>query len=262
LSLIKKDMKSKFNYDGIFKKKYYKTASEGNKYFNREKVFSKITKFLNKKDNICEFGCGDGSKLMHLKEYVKEVHGFDISKEAIKRAKKNVPSGKFFVSDNGKIFKEGQFDVTITIATLEHVENPRKFLEEMIRVTKKGGYIIGYNPNFGSPLCPSPPVINGRNFLKKIIIVLARLYKYKKYYKNDIYKNVNPILDKKWQPDFDTTAEVSLESITRHYKKKIVYASSFWEPKPFLYFPFYMLSLLDIRPIKYWGFMCFFVIKK
>jgi ubiquinone/menaquinone biosynthesis C-methylase UbiE len=255
-------MKSKFDYDGEFKKLYYRTTSEGNKNFNQEPAFKQIVKYLNKNDILCEFGCGDGSKLAHLKKYVKNTYGFDISQEAIKRARRNVPSVKFFVSDSGKIFKDGQFDVTISIATLEHVENPKNFLDEMIRVTKKGGYIIGFNPNFGSPLCPSPPIIYGKNFFQRVFIVIGRLYSYRKYYKNEIYRNVNPILDKKWQPDFDTISEVSLESINRHYKKKIVYASSFWEPKPFIYIPFYVLSLLGINTIKYWGFMCFFVIKK
>jgi ubiquinone/menaquinone biosynthesis C-methylase UbiE len=255
-------MKSKFNYDGKFKKLYYKTTSEINESFDKDIAFKKIVNFLDKKDVLCEFGCGDGSKLMHLKKYVRKIYGFDISREAIKRAKKNVPDGFFSVSDSGKIFKEGKFDVTIAIATLEHVEDPQKFLNEMLKATKKGGYVIVYNPNFGSPLCPSPPIIHNKSFFQRIFIVIIRLYKYKRNYKNNIYKSINPILDQDWQPDFDTISEISLESVARKYKSKIVYANSFWKSKPFIYFIFYLLSILGIKPIKYWGFMCFFVIKK
>lgn len=255
-------MKSKFDYDGKFKKTYYRTASEGNKDFNKEIFFTKIIKYLNKEDVLCEFGCGDGSKLAHLKKYVNQMYGFDISQEAIKRAKRNIPKGNFFVSNSGKIFREGQFDVTITLATLEHVDNPQIFLKEMIRVTKKGGYIIGLCPNFGSPLFPSPPKIVDLHFLRRVILVIKRIINYKKFYKNTIFKSVNPLIDRKWQPDFDTVSEVSLDRIVKIYKDKIVYANSFWSTKPYLYIPFSILAALRIKPFVYWGYICFFVIKK
>lgn len=255
-------MKSKFDYDGKYKKTYYKKASETNKNFYKEPFFAEIVKYLNKNDTLCEFGCGDGSKLVHLAKYVKSVYGFDISKEAIERARKNISDGKLFISDTGKIFRDGQFDVTISMATLEHVENPKVFLDEMIRVTKKGGYVIGLCPNFGSPFFPSPPEIVDLHFLQRVILVTRRLIKYNKNYRNKIFKSVNPLVDREWKPDFDTVSEVSLERIVKMYKDKVVYANSFWSIKPYLYSIIAFLAFLKIRPFVYWGVFCFFVIKK
>lgn len=251
-----------FDYDGQFKNIYYETAAETNKLFDKDIVFKEILKFINKDDKICEFGCGDGSKLKHLEPFVKEIWGFDISEEAIKRAKKNVPEGKFFVDNSGKFLKSNQFDVTISMATLEHVENPQKFLNQMIRVVKKGGLIINLCPNFGSPLCPSPPIIVDLNFFQRILLVIKRIKNYHKYYKNRIYKNVQPLLDREWKPDYDTVSEVSLESVVRKYKRKIIYANSFWTPRPYIYFPFFLLSILRVKPVKFWGFLCLFILKK
>ncbi len=255
-------MKLKFDYNGKYKKIYYKTTSEGNRGFKSGKFFKYITQYLNKTDKLCEFGCGDGSKLIHLKEYVKEVSGFDISEEAIRKSKKLIPDGKFYVADSGKIFKDRQFDVTVCLYTLEHVSNPKEFIDEMIRVTKKKGYVIGLCPNFGSPLFPSPPEIIDRNFIQRVILVLSRLKNYRRLYCKKIYKNVNPITDRDWKPDYDTLAEVSLEKVVQKYKGKIIYANSFWSVRPYLYFPIAVLSFLQLKPFKYWGFNCFFVIQK
>lgn len=249
---------SKFNYDGKYRNKYYSAVSEGNRDFNKHAAF----KYIDKQNKICEFGCGDASKLYHFRKLAKELYGFDISKEAIDRANKLIPNGKFYVSDNAKIFKNDQFDVTLCFYTLEHVQNPTGFIDEMLRTTKKGGFAISLCPNFGSPLCPSPPVIYGKNFLQRIVVVLKRIYLYQKFYSKNIYRNVDPIINKEWQPDFDTTAEVSLESVAKHYKGKIIYANSFWSAKPYIYLPFYILSLFNLRPFVYWGFNCFFVIRK
>lgn len=250
-----------FDYDGEYKNEYYDRAYKDNKTFRKDYRYKEILNFLKKTDKICEFGCGDASRVRNFKKNVSEIWGFDVSKEAIKRARKNLPSGNFLISDSGKELKNEQFDVTLCMFTLEHVFNPKKFLSEMVRVTKKGGLIINLCPNFGSPLCPSPPEIVDCNFFERIMLVLKRIKNYRKYYKNKIYKNVPP-LDRKWQPDFDTTSEVSLEAIVRRYKSKIIHADSFWSFKPYIYIPFAILAFLKIYPFQYWGFNCFFVIRK
>jgi ubiquinone/menaquinone biosynthesis C-methylase UbiE len=255
-------MKILFDYNGKVKNKYYKETSEGNKNFNKGSFFKEITQYLNKNDVLCEFGCGDGSKLKHFKKHVREVWGFDISKEAIRRAKKNIPEGNFFVSNSGKIFKDKQFDVTICLYTLEHVEDPKKFIDEMINVTKKGGYIICLCPNFGSPLFPSPPELIDKNFIERVLLVLRRLKNYRSRYRNKLYKNVKPILDKEWKPDYDTSSEVSLERVVKLYKNNLILAKSFWHYRPFLYLPFWILAFFRIKPIIYFGFNCFFILKK
>jgi 2-polyprenyl-3-methyl-5-hydroxy-6-metoxy-1,4-benzoquinol methylase len=42
---------------------------------------------------------------------------------------------------------DGLFDATVSIETIEHLENPRAFFREMARVTRSGGWIIVTTPN-------------------------------------------------------------------------------------------------------------------
>lgn len=254
--------KKQFNYDGKYSKKYYNVAFEGNRNFNKDASFLETKKHINKNSVICEFGCGDGSKLIHYKNLVKEIYGFDLSGKAIRKAKKMIPNGKFYVSDNAKIFKDNMFDVTLSFYFLEHVENPRKFINEMLRVTKKGGYVMGLCPNYGSPLVPAPKVILDKGILGRIIVVLKRISEYREKYKNNFFTNIKPILDREWDVDFDTVSEVYLEKLVEEYADKVIFASSFWEAKPLIYLPFAFLGFIGIKPVTYWGFRCFFVLKK
>lgn len=252
--------KYEFNYDGKFNKIYYETTSKENAGFNKDFKFKKITEFLKKEDKLCEFGCGDASKLILFNEYVSELWGFDISNKAISKGKKKYKKLKLFVSDSGEIFRDNKFDVTISLYTLEHVVDPETFIDEMLRVTKKGGLVIGVCPNFGSPFFPSPPSIYNKGFFKRVFLVVKRVGEHKQKYKTRIFSPVKPIIDKDWQPDYDTISEVSLDKIVKKYRKKIIYANSFWSIKPYFYFVFFLVSFL--KPVKYWGANCFFVIRK
>lgn len=45
------------------------------------------------------------------------------------------------------IFKDDFFDLTVSINSLEHIHDPQKAIEEMVRVTKPGGYLyITFDP--------------------------------------------------------------------------------------------------------------------
>ncbi len=64
---------NKFNYDGKYSNKYYNVASEGNQNFNKDISFLITKKYMNKNSVMCEFGCGDGSKLKHFSNISKEL---------------------------------------------------------------------------------------------------------------------------------------------------------------------------------------------
>jgi SAM-dependent methyltransferase len=42
---------------------------------------------------------------------------------------------------------EGEADATVSIETIEHLENPRAFVRELVRVTRPGGVIVITTPN-------------------------------------------------------------------------------------------------------------------
>lgn len=98
--------------------------------------------------NICEVGSGLGVLTAIIANTNKDsfVTGVEISKANYEVAVKNTQDClniKLLNDDflNNK-FKEGEFDVTFCRYVLEHVSNAQKVVDEMVRITKKGGIIV------------------------------------------------------------------------------------------------------------------------
>lgn len=107
-----------------------------------------IIKYLNKNDikNILEIGCGRGNKTVILADYFKnsKITGIDFSSSGIEVANdnyKNYSNLEFvnaelndFISNKSKI---KQFDMTVTFEVLEHIEDWKSLLNDIIRATNK-----------------------------------------------------------------------------------------------------------------------------
>lgn len=100
---------------------------------------------------ILEIGCGVGRLLNELDRPDREVVGIDASKSMIyegdKIAKKNV---LLFHCDGGgnipsHVARENGYDFVFSIITFQHIPNTetvKKYISEMIRITKEGGEIM------------------------------------------------------------------------------------------------------------------------
>lgn len=100
--------------------------------------------------SILAAGCGEGFEFRTLKKkgFLKnrKVIGIDISKDALKIAKKDYPEISFFQGDIYKLdFKDNSFDFVMCCETLEHLKKPILALKECKRVSKK--YILVTIPN-------------------------------------------------------------------------------------------------------------------
>lgn len=89
---------------------------------------------------IVEIGSGTGNGV--LGAFSKSVHGLEINPLAVKycqsvglRVDLISPDGLFPVSD-------GTFDVCVLDNVLEHIEEPKKTLDECYRVTKNNGGLV------------------------------------------------------------------------------------------------------------------------
>ncbi len=117
----------------------------------------RFTKPFVKGKKILDLGCGTGygsKELMKLG--AKEVSGIDINREAIKFAIKNFQTKSdirtkkltFQVGDSTKLpFRNNSFDVIVSFEVIEHIQNYRKYLQEVFRVLKNRGYFIFSTPN-------------------------------------------------------------------------------------------------------------------
>lgn len=109
------------------------------------------------KDNfrVLDLGCGSG-RLYHLFQDFQGIKytGLDQSEEQIKIAKEKFPTIDFQVGEMTTLpFADNEFDALYCIATFHHLpseETRIKSLEEMIRVTKPGSYILLTNWNLCS----------------------------------------------------------------------------------------------------------------
>lgn len=97
------------------------------------------------KAKILDIGCGGGTISNFLAHTYpqSQVHGCDVSRQAIELAKKyGHRRTSFGVIKNGKFpYKSGFFDACICFDVLEHVPDVETFLSETRRVLKKGGII-------------------------------------------------------------------------------------------------------------------------
>jgi len=97
---------------------------------------------------LLDVGCGNGYLMNIAKKKAKFVYGCDISRTAVKEAKRkgmvvvcaDLNSGKLPYAD------EGLDDVTC-IEVIEHVLDPMKLLRDIYRVLKPNGQLVLTTPN-------------------------------------------------------------------------------------------------------------------
>lgn len=171
--------------------------------------------------SILDCGCGDGKMLEILWRKEANFFGIDISKRFIElgnkrlRAKKNIT---LQVGDAEKVnFPDEIFDLAYTAYALEHIDQPEKTITEMIRVTKKGGYLIFICPNYGSPLFPSPcSPSEGKTLISRAVEIFLKSHRYlfKKPQGLDWYRVYPKALrERSWQPDWDVVVEPYLQTL-------------------------------------------------
>jgi len=114
-------------------------------------------------NTILDAGCGEGftmNKLVNLK-IGKKIEGVEYSEDSIRYGKKLFPK---LMIKQGSVYdlpyKNNSFDLIICTEVLEHLEEPSKALQEMLRVTKK--YLIVSVPN--EPLFRLSNFLRGKNF--------------------------------------------------------------------------------------------------
>lgn len=106
-----------------------------------------ITDWVEPKSRVIDLGCGDGSLLKHLHE-TKEVSGYgvELNPSMMDQCIDNGINVIQFNLDQGLgHFDSDSFDTVILSLTLQSMRNPRKLLEEMMRVGRHG--IVTF-PNF------------------------------------------------------------------------------------------------------------------
>lgn len=148
-------------------KTYCTEIPEVNKYSIRKRIkIPIILKELDLKptDMVLDIGCGGGSLTKLIAEKgAKYVIGLDASNNNLKNANKDKHKNqKFVVGDALSLpFKEEYFDKVLATEIIEHIDDNSKFVSEIARVLKKGGYAVITTP------CTKPTI--SLKWLRKIM---------------------------------------------------------------------------------------------
>ncbi len=97
-----------------------------------------LRKYLNKKGRILDLGCGTGFNFSSINKFGK-CYGLDISKSALKQAKK-FNYKKLYEGNALKTpFKDNVFDAVLCMDLVEHLEEDVELLKEVKRILKPNG---------------------------------------------------------------------------------------------------------------------------
>lgn len=105
--------------------------------------------------SILEAGCGSGQISLRLARRGAKVNLLDLSREALRLAHR-LREGTEATLVRGDLlslpFARESFDLTWNAGVLEHLtaDNQDRAISEMARVTRRGGYIVSFNPNRAS----------------------------------------------------------------------------------------------------------------
>jgi len=128
--------------------------------------------------SVLEIGCGIGRLLKPLTEYGIKCYGVDASESMIDGASKYLYGNDYNISlcsGYGDIpLKDNLVDFSYCIITFQHIPNTetvKRYISEMVRVTKKGGEImfqvLGSDLNRGF-LWSYHPISELKNHLKSL----------------------------------------------------------------------------------------------
>ena len=120
----------------------------------RNRILSKILEkiSLTGRERIVDIGCGDGGDCELFLKNINEAVAIDV--EFNSNWRKNKKKGiEFSVADVCNLpFRDKSFDLVFEKDVLHHVKNNVKALEEILRITKTGGYIICVEANRYNPI--------------------------------------------------------------------------------------------------------------
>ncbi|MEI6267757.1 MAG: class I SAM-dependent methyltransferase [Methylococcaceae bacterium] len=108
-------------------------------------LYNDLLSLLDKDNNhkILDIGCGNGAMGTRLIDTGFDVYGIDASITGIKIAKKNYPA-RFYLQDinSGELpaeLKDIFFDTVISTEVIEHLYNPRGYIQFCKQVLMKNG---------------------------------------------------------------------------------------------------------------------------
>ena len=194
--------------------RYYETADkyfEGLESHNEgdyREYISFVKRYTSKGASILDIACGTGLSTFMLGRFAAEAHGVDISPLAIQTARKKhgLKNVKFTCANVLDLpFPDQEYDIVSTFLSVEHFHDVSRSLSEMVRITKKGGFIIILSPNLLSPFAELYKLSDAPARSLYLAAYKAILLLWKSFCKEGTFRYRIPVLENKLDriPDND-----------------------------------------------------------
>ena len=126
-------------------KKNYRRAGD---YYLKDFLLENIDKeTLKARAKLLDIGCGHGTFLYFFKDENFELFGLEPGKGAVEFGRQlglNIIHGTLEEVN----LPENNFDIIVSLATIEHVNDPLGVLKKMQKLLKPGGYLLLTTPDF------------------------------------------------------------------------------------------------------------------
>lgn len=100
-----------------------------------------------------DFGCGGGDLIVHARKKGFDIVGLDLESLAREKNRPAIEKNSLtigediFLYDGGTLpFADESFDMVIANMVFEHIAEPRKYVQEIHRILKKGGCFLALFP--------------------------------------------------------------------------------------------------------------------
>ena len=95
---------------------------------------------------ILDVGCGIGTYVRRFRQFSDDVHGVDVEADRVAEASRELPHIRLAAGEDLP-YPDDHFDLVFSNEVIEHVDDDRVTVREMVRVTKPGGHIVLFAPN-------------------------------------------------------------------------------------------------------------------
>jgi 2-polyprenyl-3-methyl-5-hydroxy-6-metoxy-1,4-benzoquinol methylase len=100
--------------------------------------------------DLLEVGCGYGFLLDEARTYFRRRTGTEYSQEGAALARGT--GAEVFVGGIEQLPSDAMFDLAVAIQVIEHIYEPVRFVDDLVRHIKPGGYVVLATPDIGGAL--------------------------------------------------------------------------------------------------------------
>jgi len=126
---------------------YEKLMAKLNYYHDENWEYSVALQYLPPRQRVLEVGCGNGCFLSMLKRDGHSAVGLEINETAVRMARSSGWDARQATLERFADERDQSFDAVCAFQVLEHLRDPRSFLEAALRCLREGGLAIFAVPN-------------------------------------------------------------------------------------------------------------------